>query len=152
MLSTIGTTCELTESVIFQPVDHIQTSKVSWIFTTAINFTPYLRTLNSVFNYDSGVTESLVDFAKTFYREDPRYMKLLNMTLDDMTLALDEITNMQFEASNLIGHIQNRNKDLSYLLEVYLDSYLAQQIKQILMLLKLISNNCTKFRWIKQMF
>ena len=30
--------------------------------------------------------------------------------MDDMTLALDEITNMQFEASNLIGHIQNRNK------------------------------------------
>ena len=27
-----------------------------------------------------------------------------------MTLALDEIINMQFEASNLIGHIQNRNK------------------------------------------
>ena len=101
---------ELTESVIFQPVDHIQTSKSSWIFTTAINFTPYLRTLNSVFNYGSGVRESLVDFTKTFYREDPRYMKLLNMTLDDITLALDEITNMQFEASNLIGHIQNRNK------------------------------------------
>ena len=37
-------------------------------------------------------------------------MKLLNMTLDDITLALDEITNMQFAASNLIGHIQNRNK------------------------------------------
>ena len=32
------------------------------------------------------------------------------MTLDDVTLALDEITNMQFEASHLIGHIQNRNK------------------------------------------
>ena len=45
MLSTIGTNCELTESVIFQPVDHIQTSKSSWIFTTAIDFTPYLRTL-----------------------------------------------------------------------------------------------------------
>ena len=110
MLSTIGTNCELTESVIFQPVDHIQTSKSSWIFTTAIDFTPYLRTLNSVFNYGSGVRETLVDFTKTFYREDPRYMKLLNMTLDDMTLALDEITNMQFEASNLIGHIQNRSK------------------------------------------
>ena len=105
MLSTTGTNCELTESVIF-----IQTSKSSWIFTTAIDFNPYLRTLNSVFNYGSGVRETLVDFTKTFHKEDPRYMKLLNMTMDDMTLALDEITNMQFEASNLIGHIQNRNK------------------------------------------
>ena len=37
-------------------------------------------------------------------------MKLLNMTMDDVTLALDEIINMQTEASNLIGHIQYRNK------------------------------------------
>ena len=58
----------------------------------------------------SGVRETLVDFTKTFYREDPRYVKLLNMTMDDVTLALDEIINMQTEASNLIGHIQYRNK------------------------------------------
>ena len=32
-------------------------------------------------------------------------MKLLNMTMDDITLALGEIMNMQTEASNLIGHI-----------------------------------------------
>ena len=70
---------------------------------------------------------------KTFHKEDPRYMKLLNMTMDDMTLALDEITTMQFEASNLIGHIQNRNKrSVLPLGGVYLDSYLAQQMKQIL--------------------
>ena len=91
-------------------MDHIQTSKSSQIFTTAIDFTPYLRTLNNVFNYGSGVRETLVDFTKTFYRENPRYMKLLNMTMDDVTLALDVIINMQIEASNLIGHIQYRNK------------------------------------------
>ena len=91
-------------------MDHIQTSKSSWIFTTAIDFTPYLRTSNSVFNYGSGVRETLVDFSKTFYREDPRYMKLLNMTMHDVTLALDKIINMQTEASNLIGNIQYRNK------------------------------------------
>ena len=77
MLSTIGTNCELTESVIFQPVDHIQTSKSSWIFTTAIDFSPYLRTLNSVFNYGSDVRETLVDFTKTFYKEDPRYNEII---------------------------------------------------------------------------
>ena len=32
------------------------------------------------------------------------------MTLDDLSLALDEIVNMQTEASNLIDHISNRNK------------------------------------------
>ena len=30
--------------------------------------------------------------------------------MDDITLALGEIMNMQTEASNLIGHIKNRNK------------------------------------------
>ena len=110
ILSTIGTDCELTESVIFHPLDHIQTNKNSWTFTKAINFTSYLRTLNRIFNYCSGVRETLVDFTKIFYREDLRCMKLLNMTMDDMTLALDEIMNMQTGASSLIGHIQNRNR------------------------------------------
>ena len=32
------------------------------------------------------------------------------MTTDDLNLALDEIVNMQTEASNLIDHISNRNK------------------------------------------
>ena len=32
------------------------------------------------------------------------------MTIDDLSLALDEIVNMQTEASNLIDHISNRNK------------------------------------------
>ena len=32
------------------------------------------------------------------------------MTIDDLNLALDEILNMQSEASNLIDHISNRNK------------------------------------------
>ena len=87
ILPIIDTNCELTESVIFQPVNHIQTSKSSWIFTTAIDFTPYLRTLNSVLNYGASVKETVVDFTKTFHKEGPRYMKLFNMTMDNMTLA-----------------------------------------------------------------
>ena len=45
LLPILGANCELTESVIFQPVDEIQTSKSSWIFSTAVDFTPYLRSL-----------------------------------------------------------------------------------------------------------
>ena len=51
MLPILGANCELTESVIFQPVDNIQTSKGSWIFSTAVDFTPYLGSLNSVYDY-----------------------------------------------------------------------------------------------------
>ena len=32
------------------------------------------------------------------------------MTIDDMNLAINEITHMQTEASNLIDHISNRHK------------------------------------------
>ena len=110
LLPILGANCELTESVIFQPVDEIQTSKSSWIFSTAVDFTPYLRSLNSVYDYGTKVKETVVDFKTTFHNQHERYTFLLNMTIDDLNLALDEIVNMQTEASNLIDHISNRNK------------------------------------------
>ena len=66
-MSTTGTNCELTESVIFQPVDQIQTSKSS------VDFTPYLETISNVINYGIDVRQVLTDFTTTFNREDPRY-------------------------------------------------------------------------------
>ena len=110
LLFVVRTNCELTESVIFQPIDEIQTSKSSWIFSTTVDFTPYLRTLNSVFDYGTNVRETMIEFTNIFHKQHPRYMVLLNMTIDDMSLALDEILNMQTEASILITHISNRNK------------------------------------------
>ena len=60
ILPILGTNCELTESVIFQPVDDIQTSKSSWIFSTAVDFTLYLRSLRSVFSYGRKVKKQLL--------------------------------------------------------------------------------------------
>ena len=37
-------------------------------------------------------------------------MELLNITVDDLNLALDEILHMQTEASNLIDHLANRHQ------------------------------------------
>ena len=51
LLPILGANCALIESVIFQLVDEIQTSKSSWIFSTAVDFTPYLRSLHSVYDY-----------------------------------------------------------------------------------------------------
>ena len=110
MLPILGTNCESTESVIFQPVDDIQTSKSSWIFPTAVDFTPYLGSLRCVFSYGRNVKETVVAFKSTFHRQHPRYMELLNITVDDLNLALEEILHMQTEASNLIDHLANRPK------------------------------------------
>ena len=52
----------------------------------------------------------MIEFKNTFHKQHPRYMVLLNMTTDDISLALDEILNMLSEASNLITHISNTNK------------------------------------------
>ena len=37
-------------------------------------------------------------------------MELLNITVDDLNLALDEILHRQTEASNLIDHLADRHK------------------------------------------
>ena len=71
---------------------------------------PYLRSLNSVYDYRTKVKETVVDFKTTLHNQHERYTFLLNMTIDDLSLALDEIVNMQTEAFNLIDHISNRNK------------------------------------------
>ena len=110
ILPILGTNYKLTESVIFQPVDDIQTSRSSWIFSTAVDFTPYLRSLRSVFSYGRNVKETVVAFKSTFHRQHPRYMELLNITVDDLNLVPEEILHMQTEASNLIDHLANRPK------------------------------------------
>ena len=148
ILPILGTNCELTESVIFQPVDDIQTNKSSWIFSTAVDFTPYLRSLRSVFSYGRNVKETVVAFKGTFYRQHPRYMELLNITVDDLNLALDEILHMQTEASNLIDHLTDRHKR-SLLPFGGLFSFLFGTADQNDIK---ILNNYIKIRWIKQMF
>ena len=72
MLPILGANCELTESVIFQPVDNIQTSKSSWIFSTAVDFTPYLGSLNSVYDYGTKVKDKIADFKTTFHNQHER--------------------------------------------------------------------------------
>ena len=60
------------------------------------------------------VKGTFIDFKNTFYNQHKklhkRYEELLDMTLNDMDLAINEIIHMQTEASNLIDHIPNRHK------------------------------------------
>ena len=82
------------------------------------------------------VKETVIDFKNTFYNQHKkahkRYKKLLDMTIDDMDLAINEITHMQTEASNLIGHISNRHKrSLLPFGGLFSISFLAQQMTKI---------------------
>ena len=82
------------ESVIFQPVEQIWTSKSSWIISTAIDYEPYGRALFDIRNYAISVRNNMHEFYKTFKLEDDRYMKLINMTREDLDRAIDTLTDI----------------------------------------------------------
>ena len=68
----------------------------------------------NVNQYALKVKQPLIAYSDTFHNSDPRYVHILNMTINDLDSVLNEITSTQIEASNLIDHIHkprnNRNK------------------------------------------
>ena len=101
----IGMDCEVTESVVFHPVDQIYNSITSRIITTAIDFNPYKDALFSLNQYALKVQQSLISYSGSFHNSDPRYSLILNMTIDNINSVLHEITYTQTETFNLIDHI-----------------------------------------------
>ena len=106
--------CEMTESVVFHPVDKIHTSITSWIVTTGIDFNPYKNALSNINKYALKVKQYLVEYSDSFQSSDLKYDHLLNITIKDLHSVLNEISTTQIDASNLIDHIQKprttRNK------------------------------------------
>ena len=106
---TLGSSSEMTESVIFHPIDNIHTSISSWIVTTALDFEPYNIMLYNVNEYAKSIRNYLISQMPLFQYKDPRYIHLFNMTLDDINMAITEISTTRLEASNLIDHALNNN-------------------------------------------
>ena len=80
---------EVTESVLFHPIEQIHTSISSWILTTAIDFLPYHIALDRVYHYTYNVKMSINQAFRDFQHEDPKYNQLLSMTLNDLSSALN---------------------------------------------------------------
>ena len=80
----LGMNCQVTESVVFHPVDQIYNSMSSWVITIAIDFNPYRDALFNVIQYPLKVKQSLIDYSDTFHNSDPRYVHILNMTINDL--------------------------------------------------------------------
>ena len=106
---TLGSRSEIMESVIFHPIDNIHTSISSWIITTALNFEPYSIMLYNVNEYAKSIKSYLMSQMPLLENKDPRYTYLFNMTLDDINMAITEISTTRIEASNLIDHALNNN-------------------------------------------
>ena len=113
LLLTVTTTSsgEVTESVLFHPIDQIHTSISSWILTTAIDFLPYHIALDRVYHYTYNVKISINQTFRDFQHEDPKYNQLLSMTLNDLSSALNQIHITRTEVSDLIGHMNNNKNN-----------------------------------------
>ena len=98
---------EVTESVLFHPIDQIHMSISSWILTTAIDFLPYHIALDRVYHYIYNVKISINQAFRDFQHEDPKYNQLLSMTLNDLSSAVDQILITRTKVIDLIEHMNN---------------------------------------------
>ena len=85
---TLGSRSEMTESVLFHPIDNIHTSITSWIITTALDFKPYSAVLYKGNEYAKSIKSYLMSQTSLFQYKDPRYTYLFNITLDDIIVTI----------------------------------------------------------------
>ena len=57
---TLGSSSEITEFLIFHPIDNIHTSISSWIITTGLDFEPYSIMLYNVNDYAKSIKSYLI--------------------------------------------------------------------------------------------
>ena len=57
---TLGSRSEMAESVLFHPIDNINTNISSWIITTALDFKPYSVLLYNVNEYAKSIKSYLM--------------------------------------------------------------------------------------------
>ena len=136
LTTMLGMNCEVTELVVFHPVDWIYNSISSRIVTTAIDFDPYRDALFNVNQYTLKVKQSLIDYSDTFPNSDPRYVHIINMIIYDLDSILNEITSTKLKPPVwLIIFISSgiiETKDSFYLLVYLFNFQLAQWMMKML--------------------
>ena len=103
-----GATTALTESVIFHPVGQIQTSKSSWIVSSAIDFGPYNTAVANLKVYSRNIIASIDQFQRSMTL-DRYHTHLIRLTLYDVNSSINEINEAHDKFLNLTGMIQNDN-------------------------------------------
>ena len=103
-----GATTALTESVIFHPVGQIQTSKSSWIVSSAIDFGPYSTAVANLKIYSRNIIASIDQFRRSMTL-DRYHTHLIRLTLYDVNSSINEINEAHDKFLNLTGMIHNDN-------------------------------------------
>ena len=103
-----GANTALTESVIFHPVGQIQTSKSSWIVSSAIDFGPYNTAVTNLKIYSRNILASIGQFQRSMTL-DRYHVHLIRLTLYDVNSSIAEINEAHDKFLNLTGMIHNDN-------------------------------------------
>ena len=85
LIVTTTSSGEVTESVLFHPIDQIHTNISYWLLTTAIDFLPYHIALDRLYCYTYNVKILINQAFRDFHHADPKYNQLLSMTLNDLS-------------------------------------------------------------------
>ena len=103
---------DTSESVIFHPVEELQTSKSSWILSTAIDLEPYSEAITKIRHFATYIRSSLAEFYMRIpndTRHDdgiPKYKMLLNMTYDDIQSTIKRLESVNSKYFDTIGFIR----------------------------------------------
>ena len=108
MLANFGSAVEQKESVIFHKVEQIQTSKSSWIISSAIDLEPYSQAFNQVKLYTRSIAGSLAHLLSE--REfDHHHKHLIELTRQDVNRSIMTLEATHDRFIDICDHIQNHN-------------------------------------------
>ena len=88
-----GATTALTESVILYPVGQIQTSKSSWIVSSAVDFGPYTTAVRNLKIYSRNILASIDHFQRTinFDKTHEHLIRLTFYGVNSSITAINEV-------------------------------------------------------------
>ena len=92
--------------MIFHPVGQIQTSKSSWIVSSARDFGPYSIAVTNLKIYSRNILASIDHFQKTI-NFDKTHEHLIRLTLYDVNISITAISEAHDKFSDLTGMIHN---------------------------------------------
>lgn len=109
MLAHFGSTSEVKESVIFHKVEQIQTSKSSWIISSAIDLEPFTQTFRQVKIYTRSIAGSLGHLLSE--REfDHHHKHLIELTRQDVNQSIMTLDETYDKFLQICNHIQSHSK------------------------------------------
>ena len=108
-LLPVGASMPISESVIFHKVEQIQTSKSSWIISSAIDFQPYIDSMVQIGLYSGKIVESLIELRKDTDFEI-HHKHLIRLTLHDVNSSVSSLNEAHTKFFNIIDSIHGNYK------------------------------------------